>query len=87
MSLVGPRPVRSNVTEDMAKEIPYYKMRLLVKPGLTGWAQIHYRHNQTEEGHSEMLQYDLFYIMHQSIGLDLLILFKTIKIILWGKGT
>ena len=87
MSIVGPRPVRSNVTEDMAKDIPYYKMRLLVKPGLTGWAQIQYRHNQTEEGHSEMLQYDLFYIMHQSIGLDLLILFKTIKIILWGKGT
>jgi exopolysaccharide biosynthesis polyprenyl glycosylphosphotransferase len=87
MSLVGPRPIRQHFTEMLAKEIPFYNLRLLAKPGLTGWAQINYGHAHTNEGHSQMLQYDLFYLVHQSIWLDLLILFKTIKVMVWGKGT
>ena len=71
----------------IAKEISFYKLRLLAKPGLTGWAQINYGHAHTNEGHSQMLPYDLFYLVHQSMWLDLLILFKTIKVMVWGKGT
>jgi exopolysaccharide biosynthesis polyprenyl glycosylphosphotransferase len=87
MSLVGPRPIRQHFTEMLSKEIPFYKLRLLAKPGLTGWAQINYGHAHTNEGHSQMLQYDLFYMVHQSIWLDFFILFKTIKVMVWGKGT
>jgi lipopolysaccharide/colanic/teichoic acid biosynthesis glycosyltransferase len=60
MSLVGPRPIRQHFTEMLSKKIPFYKLRLLAKPGLTGWAQINYGHAHTNEGHSQMLQYDLF---------------------------
>jgi lipopolysaccharide/colanic/teichoic acid biosynthesis glycosyltransferase len=71
----------------LSKEIPFYKLRLLAKPGLTGWAQINYGHAHTIEGHSQMAQYDLFYLVHRSMWLDLLILFKTIKVMVWGTGT
>ena len=87
MSLVGPRPIRQHFTEILAKEIPFYKLRLLVKPGLTGWAQVNSGHAHTNEGHSQVLQYDLFYLINQSLWLDLFILCKTFKVMVWGKGT
>ena len=87
MSLVGPRPIRQHFTAILAKEIPYYKLRMLVKPGLTGWAQVNFGHAHSTESHSQMLQYDLFYLIHQSFWLDMFVLFKTVKVLLWGKGT
>jgi lipopolysaccharide/colanic/teichoic acid biosynthesis glycosyltransferase len=86
MSLVGPRPIRRHFTEMLAKEIPFYRLRLLAKPGLTGWAQVHSGHANTQESHAQMMQYDLFYLIHNSLWLDVLILMKTIRIIVLGKG-
>jgi lipopolysaccharide/colanic/teichoic acid biosynthesis glycosyltransferase len=70
----------------LSKEIPYYGVRHTVRPGLTGWAQIKYKHGSTVEDAREKLQYDLFYIKNASIGLDLLIMFQTVKTVLLGRG-
>jgi lipopolysaccharide/colanic/teichoic acid biosynthesis glycosyltransferase len=86
MALVGPRPERPEFVELLSKEIPYYGVRHMVRPGLTGWAQIKYRHVSTVEDAREELQYDLFYIKNASIGLDLLIVFQTIKTVLLHRG-
>jgi exopolysaccharide biosynthesis polyprenyl glycosylphosphotransferase len=86
MSLVGPRPIRRHFTDLLAQEVPFYRLRLSAKPGLTGWAQVQGGHANTVATHARMLQYDLFYLIHQSVWLDLLILLKTIRIILLGKG-
>ena len=86
MALVGPRPERPEFVELLSKEIPYYGVRHMVRPGLTGWAQIKYRHVRTVEDAREELQYDLFYIKNASIGLDLLIMFQTIKTVLLRRG-
>ena len=87
MALVGPRPERPEFVEMLSKEIPYYKeVRHMVRPGLTGWAQIKYRHVSTVEDAREELQYDLFYIKNASIGLDLLIMFQTIKTVLFASA-
>jgi len=86
MALVGPRPERPEFVEWLSKEIPYYGVRHMVRPGLTGWAQIKYRHVSTVEDAREELQYDLFYIKNASIGLDLLIMFQTIKTVLLRRG-
>jgi lipopolysaccharide/colanic/teichoic acid biosynthesis glycosyltransferase len=87
MSLVGPRPERDHFVEDLAKKIPYFRQRHIVKPGLTGWAQINYRYGNTFEDAVQKLQYDLFYIKNQSVLFDLSILFNTVKIVLLRKGT
>ncbi len=86
MAFAGPRPERPEFVEWLAKEIPYYNLRHLVRPGITGWAQIRYRYANTVEDAKEKLQYDLFYIKNASIGLDVLIMFQTIKIVLLGRG-
>jgi len=86
MALVGPRPERPEFVEWLSKEIPYYGVRHMVRPGLTGWAQIKYRHVSTVEDAQEELQYDLFYIKNASIGLDLLIMFQTLKTVLLLRG-
>ena len=86
MGFVGPRPERPEFVEWLSKEIPYYPVRHAVRPGITGWAQIRYRYGNTLEDAKEKLQYDLFYIKNASIGLDLLIMFHTIKIVLLGRG-
>lgn len=86
MGFVGPRPERPEFVEWLTKEIPYYPVRHAVRPGITGWAQIRYRYGNTLEDAKEKLQYDLFYIKNASIGLDLLIMFQTIKIVLLGRG-
>lgn len=86
MSIVGPRPIRKHFADIIDKEVPHYRLRFLAKPGLTGWAQVNYDYAGSNEGQAEKLQYDLFYLVHQSLWLDLLILFKTIKTMVWGKG-
>ena len=86
MHFVGPRPERPEFVEWLSKEIPYYGVRHVVRPGITGWAQVQYKYGNTLEDAREKLQYDLFYIKNASLGLDLLILFQTIKIVLLGRG-
>jgi sugar transferase (PEP-CTERM system associated) len=86
MSFVGPRPERPYFVEQLAKEVPYYQQRHSVKPGLTGWAQVKYQYGSTVEDAMEKLRYDLYYIKHLSIALDLSIVFDTVKVILFGKG-
>jgi sugar transferase (PEP-CTERM system associated) len=86
MAFVGPRPERPEFVEWLSKDIPYYGVRHAVRPGITGWAQVQYKYGNTREDAREKLQYDLFYIKNASIGLDALIMFQTIKIVLLGRG-
>lgn len=86
MAFVGPRPERPEFVESLTKEIPFYRVRHMVRPGLTGWAQIKYKYGSTVADAREKLQYDLFYIKNASIGLDLLIMFQTIKTVLLRRG-
>jgi sugar transferase (PEP-CTERM system associated) len=86
MHFVGPRPERPEFVEWLSKEIPYYGVRHVVRPGITGWAQVQYKYGNTVNDAREKLQYDLFYIKNASLGLDLLIMFQTIKIVLLGRG-
>ena len=86
MHFVGPRPERPEFVEWLSKEIPYYGVRHVVRPGITGWAQVQYKYGNTLADAREKLQYDLFYIKNASLGLDLLIMFHTIKIVLLGRG-
>ena len=86
MAFVGPRPERPEFIEMLSKEIPYYGVRHMVRPGITGWAQVKYKYGSTVEDAREKLQYDLFYIKNASIGLDLLIMFQTVKTVLLGRG-
>ncbi|PJE57934.1 MAG: polyprenyl glycosylphosphotransferase, partial [Candidatus Portnoybacteria bacterium CG10_big_fil_rev_8_21_14_0_10_36_7] len=81
MSFVGPRPERPEFVEQLEKTIPFYQMRHIVKPGLTGWAQISYRYGSSVEDSTEKLKYDLYYIKNRSIALDIGIVLKTIKLI------
>ncbi len=87
LSLVGPRPERPAFVEELQKHIPFYRSRLMVKPGLTGWAQVKYRYGNTIEDALVKLQYDLYYIGHQSILLDLVITLKTLWVVVFCKGT
>lgn len=86
MAFVGPRPERPEFVEWLSREIPYYGVRHMVRPGLTGWAQVKYKYGSTVEDAREKLQYDLFYIKNASIGLDLLIMFQTVKTVLLKRG-
>jgi sugar transferase (PEP-CTERM system associated) len=86
MSFVGPRPERAFFVEQLATEIPFYQQRHAVRPGLTGWAQVKYQYGSSVEDAMEKLRYDLYYIKHLSIGLDLSIVFDTVKVIFFGKG-
>jgi sugar transferase (PEP-CTERM system associated) len=86
MAFVGPRPERPEFIALLSQEIPFYGVRHMVRPGVTGWAQIKYKYGSTIEDAREKLQYDLFYIKNASIGLDLLIMFQTIKTVLLRRG-
>ena len=86
MSFIGPRPERPEFIERLKQNIPFYETRLLIKPGLTGWAQINFPYGASEEDALEKLQYDLYYIKNRSFVLDLSILLKTIKTVLSGGG-
>lgn len=87
MHFVGPRPERPEFVRWLEDEIPYYGVRHTVRPGITGWAQVQYKYGNTPEDAREKLQYDLFYIKNASVGLDLLIMFQTIKIVVLGRGS
>lgn len=86
MSFVGPRPERNHFTNKLKEVIPYYEMRNVVKPGITGWAQIKYPYGATFNDALEKLQYDIYYIKNMSPLLDIMIFFWTIKVVLTGKG-
>ncbi|HKG22656.1 MAG TPA: TIGR03013 family XrtA/PEP-CTERM system glycosyltransferase [Blastocatellia bacterium] len=86
MTFIGPRPERPVFVQQLERDIPYYSQRHLVKPGLTGWAQIRYPYGASIEDAIEKLQYDLYYIKNQSMALDALIIFETIRIVLFGRG-
>ncbi|MDD2807027.1 MAG: sugar transferase [Patescibacteria group bacterium] len=87
MSLVGPRPERPEFVDQLSSQIPFYNERLLIKPGLTGWAQVvGPSYGGSKDETLEKLQYDLFYIKNRSLGLDISILLKTIRIVLSQKG-
>jgi exopolysaccharide biosynthesis polyprenyl glycosylphosphotransferase len=86
MSLVGPRPEREFFVDKLSKEIPYYKRRLKVRPGVTGWAQIKHKYDETIEDVKIKLRYDLFYIENMSIRMDFKILLRTVFVVLFGKG-
>jgi exopolysaccharide biosynthesis polyprenyl glycosylphosphotransferase len=87
MSLVGPRPERPEFIQQLQREIPFYRTRLMVKPGLTGWAQVRYNYGNTLEDAQIKLQYDFYYLHHWSLWLDLYIIFQTIGVVLKFKGT
>ena len=87
MSFVGPRPERPIFVEELVKHIPFYGMRHDVKPGMTGWAQINYPYGSSVEDALRKLEYDLYYIKHMSLALDILIIFRTVKTVLFGKGS
>jgi lipopolysaccharide/colanic/teichoic acid biosynthesis glycosyltransferase len=86
MSVVGPRPERPEFVGALGEQIPFYAQRHVVKPGLTGWAQVRYTYGASVEDAMEKLQYDLFYIKHMSIGLDVLIMLATVKTVLLRRG-
>lgn len=86
MSLVGPRPERPFFVEKLSQEIPYYKRRLKVRPGITGWAQVKHKYDESIEDVKVKLRYDLFYIENMSIRMDFKIMLRTILVVLFGKG-
>ncbi len=88
MSFVGPRPERPEFVfgVNLQRKIPFYQIRHLVKPGLTGWAQVNFSYGASVEDTMEKLQYDLFYIKNHSFAMDLQIILKTIKIVLSAGG-
>ena len=86
MSVVGPRPERPEFVSQLQANIPYYAERHVVKPGVTGWAQLNYSYGASEEDAIEKLQYDLYYIKNQTFLLDLMIVLQTVEVVLWGKG-
>lgn len=87
MALIGPRPEAVELVEEFTQAIPFYQYRYLVKPGITGWAQVNYENTCSVDGALEKLQYDLFWIKNRSIWLDLLISFKSAKVMITGFGT
>ncbi|MBF4465633.1 exopolysaccharide biosynthesis polyprenyl glycosylphosphotransferase [Flavobacterium sp. LC2016-12] len=86
MAVIGPRPERPYFVNEIAKVMPFYETRHVIKPGLTGWAQVNYSYGESIEESLIKLQYDLYYIKHRSIFLDLSITFKTITTVLFYRG-
>ncbi len=86
MSFIGPRPERPEFVEQLIREVPYYNQRHNVKPGLAGWAQLNYPYGASIEDSLEKLKFDLYYVKHQSLLLDMLILIRTVEVVLFGKG-
>jgi sugar transferase (PEP-CTERM system associated) len=87
MRFVGPRPERPEFVKMLAEQIPYYQLRHVVPPGITGWAQVRYRYGATVEDAKRKLTYDLYYIKHASLALDLLIVFETLKTVILRRGS
>jgi len=87
MNLVGPRPHPVTNLELFGEEIPYYSLRAAVRPGITGWAQVRLGYANNLEEETEKMRYDLYYIKRLSFWLDLRILFDTVKIVIFGRGS
>ncbi len=86
MAFIGPRPERPEFVESLAAQIRYYNLRHVIRPGITGWAQVSYPYGSTVEDARQKLQYDLFYVKNMSVALDLFILFQTVKTVLLRRG-
>ena len=86
MSFIGPRPERQVFIKEIEKVVPYYNVRHFIKPGLTGWAQVMYPYGASIEDAKCKLEYDLYYLKHQDFILDIIIMFKTLHIVVFGKG-
>jgi lipopolysaccharide/colanic/teichoic acid biosynthesis glycosyltransferase len=86
MSFIGPRPERPEFVGTLSQKIPYYSLRHSVKPGITGWAQVNYSYGASEKDAFEKLNYDLYYVKHISLILDLRILINTVKVVIFGRG-
>src|SRR5699024_12107756 len=86
MSLIGPRPERPEFVVMLSEKIPFYEVRHAIKPGITGWAQVKSKYGENESDSLEKLQYDLYYIKHRSVFLDLIIIIKTLSTILFFRG-
>ena len=87
MSLVGPRPERPEFVKSLTEQIPYYRQRHCVRPGITGWAQINYKYGDTLQDTIIKLEYDLYYIKNLSFSLDLYIILHTLKAMLLSRGS
>ena len=87
MSLIGPRPERPEIEKEFLKDIPYYDYRNVIKPGLSGWAQVNYPYGASLEDTKNKLSYDFYYIRNFSFWIDFLILFKTARIVFSGAGS
>jgi lipopolysaccharide/colanic/teichoic acid biosynthesis glycosyltransferase len=87
MSLVGPRPERPAFVAELASAIPHYDDRAVVRPGITGWAQVNYPYGASVEDARMKLAYDLYYVKHRSLFLDLLILVATVRVVLFQEGS
>jgi lipopolysaccharide/colanic/teichoic acid biosynthesis glycosyltransferase len=87
MSIVGPRPERPEFVQTLAEQIPYYRQRHAVRPGITGWAQINYKYGDTLEDTIAKLEYDLYYIKNMSFSIDTYIMFHTVKAMLLSRGS
>ena len=87
MSLIGPRPERPEIEKLLKEKIPHYNLRNLVKPGISGWAQVNYHYGANLDDSINKLSYDIYYVKNFSLALDLIILFKTLKIIFQAKGS
>ena len=86
MSLVGPRPERPELVSTLEQHVPFYRTRLMARPGLTGWAQVNRPYDETIADASQKLEYDLYYLEHRTLAFDLWILLKTIGTVLGLKG-
>ncbi|MCW8980492.1 MAG: sugar transferase, partial [Altibacter sp.] len=83
---IGPRPERPVFVKELSEKIPFYEVRHLVKPGVTGWAQVNAKYGMTQEDALEKLQYDLYYIKRRSLFLDISIVIKTLSTIIFYRG-
>jgi lipopolysaccharide/colanic/teichoic acid biosynthesis glycosyltransferase len=86
MSIVGPRPERPEFLSVLGEHVPFWRRRDLLKPGITGWAQVHSDYTSDISGAATKLSYDLYYLKHRSLSLDLLIVLKTLRVVLFGAG-
>jgi lipopolysaccharide/colanic/teichoic acid biosynthesis glycosyltransferase len=86
MAVIGPRPERPIFVKEIAERMPFYETRHVIKPGLTGWAQVNYSYGETIDDSLIKLQYDLYYIKHRSLFLDFNIIFKTLSTVLFYRG-
>jgi len=87
MNVIGPRPEMAENVETMTREIPFYNLRHIIRPGITGWAQVKHGYAVTRENVQEKIRYDLYYIKHMCFTLDLMILLESVKVVLFGRGT